>query len=119
MILDDSIAKAVRTLNSSPSEPWSLDRLARHVGLSRTALSTRFRQRVGQPPMRYLTELRLRRAAEELAAGRPTLREVAQRAGYDSDAAFAKAFKRRFGLSPGAYSRIAKEPPRVEVAALL
>jgi AraC family transcriptional activator of mtrCDE len=118
MILDDSIAKAVHTLNNRPSEPWSLDRLASHVGLSRTALSTKFRQRVGQPPMRYLTELRLRRAAEELAAGRPTLREVAHRAGYDSDAAFAKAFKRRFGLSPGTYSRIAKEPPRVEVAAL-
>jgi len=118
MILDHSIAKAVHTLNNSPSEPWSLDRLARHVGLSRTSLSTRFRERVGQPPMRYLTELRLRRAAEELAAGRPTLREVAHRAGYDSDAAFAKAFKRRFGLSPGAYSRIAKEPPRVEVAPL-
>lgn len=118
LILDDSIAKAVHTLNNSPSEPWSLDRLARHVGLSRTALSTRFRERVGQPPMRYLSELRLRRAAEELAAGRPTLHEVAHRAGYDSDAAFAKAFKRRFGLSPGAYSRTAKEPPQVEVAAL-
>ncbi len=118
MILDHSIAKAVHTLNNSPSEPWSLDRLARHVGLSRTALSTRFRERVGQPPIRYLTELRLRRAAEELAAGRPTLREVAHRSGYDSDAAFAKAFKRRFGLSPGAYGRIAKEPPRVEVAPL-
>ncbi len=118
MILDDSIAKAVNTLNTSPSEPWSLDRLAKHVGLSRTALSTRFQQRVGQPPMRYLTELRLRRAAEELAAGRPTVRAVAHRAGYDTDAAFAKAFKRQFGLSPGAYRRITKESPRIEVAAL-
>jgi AraC-like DNA-binding protein len=118
MILDDTIAKAVHTLNSSPSEPWSVDRLARHVGLSRTALSTRFRQRVGRPPMRYLTELRLRRAAEELADGRPTLRAVAYRAGYESDAAFAKAFKRHFGVSPGAYRTVAKESPRVEVVAL-
>jgi AraC-like DNA-binding protein len=118
IILDDSIAKAVHTLNTSPSEPWSLDRLARHVGLSRTALSTRFRQTVGQPPMRYLTELRLRRAAEELAAGRPMLRAVAHRAGYYSDAAFAKAFKRQFGVPPGTYRTLAKDSPEVEVVEL-
>lgn len=108
----------MHTLNTSASEPWSVDRLAKHVGLSRTALSTRFRERVGQPPMQYLTDLRLRRAAEELAAGRPTIHDVAHRAGYDSDAAFAKAFKRRFGLSPRAYGRSAKEPTHVEVAVL-
>lgn len=118
IVMDDSIAKAVHTLNSSPSEHWSLDRLARHVGLSRTALSTRFRQAVGQPPMRYLTELRLRRAAEELAAGQPMLRAVAYRAGYYSDAAFAKAFKRQFGVPPGTYRALAKDSPEVEVVAL-
>jgi AraC-like DNA-binding protein len=118
IILDDSIAKAVHTLNSNPSEPWSLDRLARHVGLSRTALSTRFRQAVGQPPMQYLTELRLRRAAEELAAGRPMLRAVAHRAGYYSDAAFAKAFKRQFGVPPGTYRTLAKDSPEIEVVTL-
>jgi AraC-like DNA-binding protein len=118
LVLDDSIAKAVHALNTSPSESWSVDRLARHVGLSRTALSTGFRRRVGQPPMRYLTELRLRHAAEEVVADRRALRDVAYRAGYRSDAAFAKAFKRHFGLPPGAYRRIANEPPRVEVVAL-
>jgi AraC-like DNA-binding protein len=118
IILDDTIAKAVRTLNNSTSEPWSLDRLARHVGLSRTALSTRFRESVGLPPMHYLTELRLRRAAEELAAGQPMLRAVAHRAGYYSEAAFAKAFKRQFGVSPGTYRKLAKESPDVEVVAL-
>jgi AraC-like DNA-binding protein len=117
-ILDEPIAKAVRALNGRSSEPWSLDRLARHVGLSRTALATKFRDEVGTPPMRYLSDVRLRRATGELAGRRLTLHEVARRAGYRTDAAFAKAFKRRFGLSPGVYRETAGEPPRVELAAI-
>ena len=116
-ILDAPIANAVRALGTRPSEPWSLERLARHVGLSRSALATRFREGVGEPPMRYLAEVRLRRAAEELAHGQLTLHEVARRACYATDAAFAKAFKRRFGQSPGAYRGAAGEPPLVELAA--
>jgi AraC-like DNA-binding protein len=115
-ILDRPIANAVQALNARPSEPWSLDRLARHVGLSRTALATRFREGVGEPPMRYLAELRLRRGAAELADGQLTLHEIARRAGYATEAAFAKAFKRRFGQSPGAYRDSAGGPPRVELA---
>ena len=84
-ILDEPIAKAVRALNNRPSEPWSLDRLAREVGLSRTALATKFRAAVGEPPIRYLRELRLRRAAKEVAAGGLTVHEVARRAAYETD----------------------------------
>ena len=118
LILDESVAEAVRLLNGRPDEAWSLDRLAKHVGLSRTALATKFHDAVGLPPMRYLTELRLRRAAEHLVSGRLTLFEVARRAGYASDSAFAKAFKRRFGSAPGAYRDSASEPPRIEIAPL-
>ena len=117
-ILDGPIAKAVRALNTRPSEPWSIDRLARHVGLSRTALATKFREGAGEPPMRYLSEVRLRGAAAQLTSGRLTLHEIARRAGYTTDAAFAKAFKRRFGQSPGAYRDSAGDPPRVELAAV-
>ena len=117
LILDESIAKAVRVLNSHASEAWSLDRLAQHVGLSRSALATKFREQVGQPPMRYLTEVRLRGAAGYLATGRLTVYEIARRAGYQSDAAFAKAFKRRFGLAPGAYRESASRPPQIEIVA--
>ena len=117
-MLEGPIAEAVRTLNSRPSEPWSLDRIAHHVGLSRTALATKFREEVGEPPMRYLSEVRLHRAAGELVTGRLTLRQVAGRAGYATDAAFAKAFKRRFGVPPGAYRDSAREPPRIELAAI-
>lgn len=115
-VLDDAIAKALHLLDSSPSEPWSLDRLARNVGLSRSALATKFRRSTGQSPMHYLTEVRLRRAAEQLAAGVLPVREIARRAGYASDAAFAKAFKRRFGSAPGAFRSNANEPPRVVIA---
>ena len=118
LILDEPIAKAVHALNSRSSEPWSVGELARHVGLSRTALATKFRQRVGEPPMRYLSDLRMRRAAEELVAGRLTLHQVARRATYATDAAFAKAFKRRFGISPGAYRATAGEPPLIGLAAI-
>jgi AraC-like DNA-binding protein len=117
-ILDEPIAKAVQVLNDHPYEPWSLDRLARLVGLSRTALATRFRERVGDPPMRYLSGVRLRRAADELVAGRLTLRVVARHAGYATDAAFAKAFKRRFGMSPGVYRDLAGEPPLIGLDAI-
>jgi AraC-like DNA-binding protein len=118
LIRDETIAKAVQALNDRSSETWSLDRLAKHVGLSRTALTVKFREHVGQPPMRYLTDLRLRRAADCIAAGRLSVAEVARRAGYDSDASFAKAFKRRFGMTPASYRARAAEPPRVEIAAL-
>lgn len=117
-ILDEPIAKALRALNSRPGEPWTLDRLAHDVGLSRTALSTKFVRAVGEPPMHYLREVRLRRAAGELAAGVLTLHEVARRAAYETDAAFAKAFKRRYGVAPGAYRAAAGEPPSIEVAAI-
>ena len=117
LILDESVAKAVDILNRRPSEPWSLGRLARDVGLSRSALATKFRERVGCSPMRYLSEVRLRTAARQLEAGRLTLHEVGRGAGYASDAAFAKAFKRRFGSSPGRYRDHAHEPPQIEVEA--
>jgi AraC-like DNA-binding protein len=115
-VFEDSIAKAVQALNSRSSESWSVERLARHVGLSRTAVATKFRDAVGESPMRYLSEVRLRRASAELAGGRLTLQDVARRAGYATDAAFAKAFKRRFGLSPGQYRNTAGEPPQIELA---
>src|SRR5262249_11802298 len=117
-ILDEPIAKAVQALNDRSTETWSVDELARHVGLSRTALATKFRERVGEPPVRYLADRRMRRAAEELQAGRLTLHEVARRADYASDAAFAKAFKRRFGMAPGVYRGTAGEPPLIGLTAI-
>jgi len=113
-MLEGPIAKAVSALETRPSEPWSLDGLARHVGLSRSALATKFRVGVGESPIRYLSGVRMRQAASELAGGGLTLHEVARHAGYATDAAFAKAFKRQFGKPPGAYRDGAGDPPHIE-----
>jgi transcriptional regulator GlxA family with amidase domain len=115
-IHDRPIAKALEALSSRPAEPWSLDRLATHVGLSRTALAVRFRDRVGVPPMRYLTKLRLSQAAGHLATGHLSIQEIAGLAGYQNDATLSKAFKREFGQAPGAYRDRARQPPVIEIA---
>ena len=113
---DQPIAKAVAALSSRPSESWSLDRFANDVGLSRTALAVRFRDRVGMPPMRYLTKVRLSQAAGYLAAGHRSIQEVAGLTGYENDATLSKAFKREFGLAPGAYRDRTRRPPEIEIA---
>jgi transcriptional regulator GlxA family with amidase domain len=79
--------------------------------MSRTVFSGRFRDLVGQTPIRYLTGARLGRAAGYLATTNQSLHAIARRTGYDSEASFSKAFKREFGRSPGEYRRqIAAKP---------
>jgi AraC-like DNA-binding protein/mannose-6-phosphate isomerase-like protein (cupin superfamily) len=112
---DQPIAKAVEALSSRPAEAWSLDRLARHVGLSRTALAVKFRDRLGVPPMRYLTKVRLSQAAAYLATGHLSIQEIARLTGYQNDAALSKAFKREFGQAPGAYRDRARRLPDIEI----
>ena len=82
---------------------WTLAVLAAEVGLSRTAFTTKFRQLVGESPLRYITRWRLTKAAAELRTGTGKLTEVARLVGYDSEVALSKAFKRHFGVAPGAY----------------
>jgi AraC-like DNA-binding protein len=115
-IHDQPIARAVEALSSHPSESWSLDRLARHVGLSRTALAVRFRDRVGVSPMRYLTKVRLSQAAGYLTRGHLSIQEIAALTGYQNDATLSKAFRREFGQPPGAYRDRARQPPVIEIA---
>ena len=79
--------------------------MASSAGMSRTSFITRFRAAVGQPPMAYLTELRLRRAAGYLATTTKSVREVAHLSGYGDEASFSKAFSRLFGRPPGQYRR--------------
>jgi AraC-like DNA-binding protein len=112
---DQTVAKAVDAIRTRFAEPWTLERLAAHVGLSRTALTLRFRTFVGDPPMRYLARVRLGHAAGYLATSRLSLYEIARRTGYDNDAAFSKAFKREFGQPPGAYRASARKPPAIAV----
>ena len=106
---DSYVAGALRLLHEDPARPWSLVSLADAVGLSRAAFAARFTGRVGQPAMQYLLSLRMHRARSMLRDHRATVAAVATRVGYTSDVAFAAAFKREVGITPGAYRRAVQE----------
>jgi transcriptional regulator GlxA family with amidase domain len=103
----------VHLLHSRPDEPWTVAGLARAVGLSRTLFTGRFRDLVGHPPIRYLTKVRLSRAAGYLATTNDNLSAIARRTGYDSEASLSKAFKREYRRSPGEYRRHSVATPVV------
>ncbi|WP_437572949.1 AraC family transcriptional regulator [Sorangium sp. So ce887] len=102
---DRRVARVLRLMQEKPAERWTLEALAKAAGLSRAALARRFLAELGVPPLRYLAELRMQRAAELLAEGDGSLAAVAAEVGYDSEFAFSRAFKRRTGEAPGAFRR--------------
>jgi AraC-like DNA-binding protein len=95
-------------MHAAPAEPWTVDELGRRVGLSRSALHERFAGIIGQPPMQYLAQWRIQAGAALLRDTACTVADVAQQVGYESEAAFARAFKRLVGLPPAAWRRLAK-----------
>jgi AraC-like DNA-binding protein len=107
---DRHVGKAIALMHAQPGENWTIDQLGRQVGLSRSALHERFVELVGQPPMQYLTQWRMQRAASLLREGRATVATIAQEVGYDSEAAFARAFKRAVGSPPAAWRRVQRAP---------
>lgn len=100
---DSQIGQALALIHRQPDESWTVECLAGRVNLSRSAFSAKFRQLVGEPPMQYLTRVRLTKATALLRTHSKTLVEVALSVGYDSEVSFSKAFKRYFGVAPGAY----------------
>lgn len=100
--LRDPIAgAALRWLHAEPLMDWSVKELADRVGASRSVLNERFRRYLDQPPIRYLARWRLQLAAQEMKAGRLPVKAIADLYGYESEAAFSRAFKRCFGAPPG------------------
>ena len=85
--------------------------------LTSNAFAGRFAELVGEPPLHYLTRWRMQKAAALLRDGQATLADIADRVGYESEAAFSKAFKRWVGTAPGAYRRAAKNGAATSVAA--
>jgi AraC-like DNA-binding protein len=84
--------------------------------VSRSAFAAKFTAMVGEPPLQYLTNHRMRRATELLRAGRSAIKEIAAKVGYDSEAAFSHAFKRHYGVAPGAYRKQdAVSPPTAQL----
>jgi AraC-like DNA-binding protein len=104
-VRDRFVGRALSLLHAQPAHPWTVDELARKVGLSRSALAKRFTDLLGQAPMQYLARWRLQIAAQELLNGSKTLAVVALEIGYDSEAAFNRAFKREFGLPPAGWRK--------------
>lgn len=102
---DPQVGHALALMHGDPGRPWTVDELARAVAQSRSALAERFAALVGEPPMQYLMRWRLALAARTLRATREALARVAERSGYESQAAFTRAFKREFGLPPAAWRR--------------
>jgi AraC family transcriptional regulator, alkane utilization regulator len=100
---DPLVGGALQQLHARPRERWTVARLARQVGASRSRLGTRFTALVGEPPMRYLTRWRLQLAARMLREGEAGLAAIAEQVGYESEAAFNRAFKRHAGAPPGAW----------------
>ncbi len=102
---DRHVGRAIELIHARPAEPWTIDELGRQVGLSRSALHERFVLLVGQPPMQYLTHWRMQCGARLLRAGRDTVATIALEVGYDSEASFARAFKRLVGQPPATWRR--------------
>jgi AraC-like DNA-binding protein len=104
-VRDAHIGRALALLHAKPERPWTVDELAREVALSRSALAERFATLVAEPPIQYLMRWRLALAAQKLRSGREPIARVAERSGYESEAAFSRAFKREFGVSPAAWRK--------------
>ena len=115
-LVEPQIGAALALLHERPAQAWTVQNLARQVGMSRSAFAARFTRLVGEPPLHYLTRVRMAKAAVLLRDTRSATAAIADSVGYVSDTAFCKAFKRAFGQSPGAYRRMAKAAPSQRAA---
>jgi AraC-like DNA-binding protein len=97
---DPLVARVLACLHGQPARAWTLDALATEAGTSRSVLAERFALLVGQPPMHYLTAWRMQLATRLLADATAKVKTVAETVGYDSEAAFSRAFKKHVGVAP-------------------
>jgi len=104
---DPHVGQALRLLHASPERDWTVDELAREVAVSRSVLAQRFTDLVGDAPMHYLANWRMQLAKEMMRDGVGSIQDVATRVGYDSEAAFNRAFKRATGSPPAAWRKTA------------
>jgi transcriptional regulator GlxA family with amidase domain len=99
------ISRALTLVEAAPGEDWSLSRLARDVGMSRSSFAEKFVKLTGKRPMEVVADARMRAAATLLEAGQGAIEDIAARVGYRSEAAFSRRFQRHFGVAPGRYRR--------------
>jgi AraC-like DNA-binding protein len=104
-IFDPRIGAALTSIHNKVNNPWTVESLPETAGMSRSAFAERFKGLLGQTPLEYVTEWRMQKAVQLLQRRDKKLVDVAQSIGYESDAAFSKAFKRVVGLTPGEHRR--------------
>jgi AraC-like DNA-binding protein len=102
---DKQVGRAITLIHRDPARAWTVASLAAEVAMSRSAFAARFTELVGEPPMHYVARWRMHVALASLREDGATLGELAMRLGYQSEAAFSRAFKRFIGVSPGSVRR--------------
>jgi AraC family transcriptional regulator, alkane utilization regulator len=112
-VRDPLVGKALALMHRNPARPWTVEGLAKNVGLSRSSLAERFTELIGKPPMQYLMQWRLTLAAHLLQSTSKGAAVVAEDVGYDSEAAFSRAFKREFGAPPATWRRGVGHRPEI------
>jgi AraC-like DNA-binding protein len=100
---DSEVGKTLALMHRNPTHPWTLANLAKQAGVSRSVLAERFRHYLNEPPMAYLTRWRLQLGAQMLSSTSYSVAQIAEEVGYESEAAFNRAFKREFTLPPARF----------------
>jgi AraC family transcriptional regulator, alkane utilization regulator len=111
---DPVAGRALKCLHDAPFHDWDVTELARRVGVSRTVLAERFKHLLEQPPMKYLARWRLQLTAHRLKNSDLRLKAIAEQGGYESEAAFSRAFKRHFGCAPGDWRK--RQGPKAQTS---
>jgi AraC-like DNA-binding protein len=102
---DPAVGRALALMHAEMARSWSVDELGREIGMSRSVLAERFSRLIGMAPMHYLAHWRMQVAAQQLKATDSSLAQVAELVGYESEAAFSRAFKKKFGTAPATWRR--------------
>ena len=109
-LTDSKIGRALNLIHAAPAAYWTLEDLARKIGMSRSAFAERFKQLVGMTPMRYVAEWRMQEAADLLKTTELSIAAIAEQCGYTSEVAFRKAFRSVIGVPPGQFRRTSRSP---------
>ncbi len=102
---DPYVARTLALFHRDVARPWTIEALSREIGLSRSALADRFTRLIGAAPMHYLANWRMQVAAQRLRGSTASLAQIADEIGYESEAAFSRAFKKNFGAAPATWRR--------------
>ncbi len=102
-VADEKLSRALGAMHKQPGHPWTLETLAAQAGMSRAVFAARFKTKLGIAPIAYLTRHRLQQAQQLLQHPSQSIAQISAQVGYSSEAAFNKAFRRQFGVPPGAF----------------